>query len=113
MKRLIFPVLFIVTLGSASGQASFNDSLAQSRNRITQKAMLTLGAWAGANIAAGFIIASQTQGEAKYVWRMNAYWNFINLGLAGMGYLNARKAMMKPSGLTANLTAQQDRKSVV
>ncbi len=69
--------------------------------------MVTLGAWATANIASGFIIASQTQGEAKYVWRMNAYWNFINLGLAGMGYLNARKSMMKKSGLADNLTAQQ------
>jgi hypothetical protein len=107
MKRLIFSVLFIITLGSASGQASFNDSLAQSRNRITQKAMLTLGAWATANIAAGFIVASQTHGEVKYAWRMNAYWNFINLGLAGMGYLNARRAVMKKFGLTDNLTAQQ------
>jgi len=107
MKRLIFSVLFIITLGSASGQASFNDSLAQSRNQITQKAMLTLGAWATANIAGGFIVASQTHGEAKYAWRMNAYWNFINLGLAGMGYLNARKAMIKKFGLTDNLTAQQ------
>jgi hypothetical protein len=107
MKRFIFSALFITILCSASGQPSFNDSLAQSRNRITQKAMLTLGAWATANIASGFIIASQTQGEAKYVWRMNAYWNFINLGLAGMGYLNARRAMRKKYGLADNLSAQQ------
>ena len=107
MKRLIFSFLFVIALGFASGQASFNDSLARSRNRITQNAMVTLGAWATVNIASGFIIASQTQGEAKYVWRMNAYWNFINLSLAGMGYLNARKAMMKKFGLADNLTAQQ------
>jgi hypothetical protein len=107
MKRFIFSALFITILCSASGQASFNDSLAQSRNRITQKAMLTLGAWATANIASGFIIASQTQGEAKYAWRMNAYWNFINLGLAGMGYLNVRRAMRKKYGLAGNLSAQQ------
>ena len=107
MKRLIFSFLFIITVGSALGQFSFNDSLARSRNRITQNAMVTLGAWATANIASGFIIASQTQGEAKYVWRMNAYWNFINLGLAGMGYVNARKSMMKKFGLADNLTAQQ------
>lgn len=107
MKRLIFSFLFIITVGSALGQFSFNDSLARSRNRITQNAMVTLGAWATANIASGFIIASQTQGEAKYVWRMNAYWNFINLGLAGMGYLNARKSMLKKFGLADNLSAQQ------
>jgi len=107
MKRLFFLIVLIFTAGLALSQSSFNDSLAQSRNRITQKAMLALGAWATANIASGFIIASQTQGEAKYVWRMNAYWNFINLGLAGMGYVNARKSMMKKFGLADNLTAQQ------
>jgi len=107
MKRLFFLIVLISTAGLALSQSSFNDSLAQSRNRITQKAMLALGAWATANIASGFIIASQTQGEAKYVWRMNAYWNFINLGLAGMGYVNARKSMMKKFGLADNLTAQQ------
>jgi hypothetical protein len=107
MKRLFFLIVLIFTAGLALSQSSFNDSLAQSRNRITQKAMLTLGAWATANIASGFVIASQTRGEAKYAWRMNAYWNFINLGLAGMGYINARKSMMKKFGLADNLTAQQ------
>ena len=107
MKKLFLPCLFFLSVAAASAQSGFNDSLAQSRNRITQKAMLTLGTWAAANIASGFIIASQTQGEARYAWRMNAYWNFINLGLAGMGYLNARKAMLKKYGLADNLSAQQ------
>ncbi|HEY4154268.1 MAG TPA: hypothetical protein VGM24_02550 [Puia sp.] len=107
MKKLFFPAILSLTVAVTMGQPAFNDSLAQSRNRITEKAMLTLGSWATANIAAGFIIASQTQGEAKYVWRMNAYWNFINLGLAGMGYLNARKAMGKKYDLAGNLAAQQ------
>ena len=48
-----------------------------------------------------------TQGETKYVWRMNAYWNFINLGLAGMGYINVRKAMLKRYSLSENLSAQE------
>ena len=106
-RTLIFLSILILNGEPGLSQASFNDSLAQSRNNITQKAMLTLGGWAAANIASGFIILSQTQGEAKYVWRMNAYWNFINLGLAGMGYLNARKAMLKKYGLADNLSAQQ------
>lgn len=107
MKRLFFLTTLILTVGLALSQPSFNDTLAQSRNRITQAAMLTLGAWATANIASGFVIASQVRGEAKYAWQMNAYWNFINLGLAGMGYINARKAMMKKFGLAGNLSAQQ------
>jgi len=107
MKKLFLPCLLFLSVAAASAQSGFNDSLAQSRNGITQKAMLTLGTWAAANIASGFIIASQTQGEAKYAWRMNAYWNFINLALAGMGYLNARRAMLKKYGLADNLSAQQ------
>lgn len=107
MKKSFLPFVLLLLVTAASGQTSFNDSLAQSRNRITQKAMLTLGAWATANIASGFVIASQTQGEASYAWRMNAYWNVINLGLAGMGYLNARRALSKKYGLADNLSAQQ------
>jgi hypothetical protein len=107
MKKLSFLFILIFAARLGIGQASFNDSLAQSRNHITQNAMLSLGAWASVNIASGFIIASRTEGEAKYVWRMNAYWNFINLGLAGMGYLNVRRALKKKYGLADNLEAQQ------
>jgi hypothetical protein len=107
MKKLSFLFILIFAARLGIGQASFNDSLAQSRNHITQSAMLSLGAWASVNIASGFIIASRTEGEAKYVWRMNAYWNFINLGLAGMGYLNVRRALKKKYGLADNLEAQQ------
>jgi hypothetical protein len=107
MKRLLFLPVLILFVSIGIAQPDFNDSLSQSRNHITHEAMLTLGSWAMANIAGGFIIASQTQGETKYVWRMNAYWNFINLGLAGMGYINVRKAMLKRYSLSENLSAQE------
>ncbi len=68
--------------------------------------MITLGSWAAVNIASGFIIAGQTQGESKYFWQMNAYWNLINGGLAIMGYINARKAMTRKYDLAENESAQ-------
>jgi len=68
--------------------------------------MIVLGSWAAANIASGFIIGGQTEGETKYFWKMNAYWNLVNGGLAVMGYLNARKAMAKKFGLADNVSAQ-------
>lgn len=92
---------------SVSAQKNFNDSIANSRNRITEKAMIVLGSWAAVNIASGFIIAGQTQGETKYIWQMNAYWNLINGGLAVMGYIGARKAMARKFGLADNIAAQQ------
>jgi hypothetical protein len=98
---------FCLALGDSSiAQKNFNDSIARARNRTTCTAMITLGSWALANIASGFIIAGNTQGEAKYAWRLNGYWNFINLGLAGMGYLNALKAASRKYSFTDNYEAQ-------
>jgi hypothetical protein len=107
MKKFAFLFVLLISASAAFSQSAFSDSIAFSRNRITEKAMLTLGAWATANIGVGLIMASRTHGEAEYVWRMNAYWNFINLGLAGMGYINARKALLKKFSLSANLSSQQ------
>jgi len=106
MKKIVvlLPILFLFVRVFA--QQDFNDSIANSRNRITEKSMIVLGSWAAANIAAGFIIAGQSQGEAKYFWNMNAYWNLVNGGLAVMGYLGARKAMAKKYGLAENEAAQ-------
>jgi hypothetical protein len=107
MKVISFFLAGILTGFSAFSQSSFNDSIANTRNQTTEKAMIVLGSWAAVNIASGFIIAGQTQGEARYFWRMNAYWNFINGGLAIMGYLGARKAMAKKFGLAENIAAQE------
>jgi hypothetical protein len=106
MKKFCFllPLVFL-SLGILA-QQEFNDSLANSRNGITEKAMITLGGWAVLNISSGFILAGQTQGEARYFWEMNAYWNLVNGGLAVMGYLRARKAMTRKYGLAENESEQ-------
>lgn len=106
MKRINALVIILFLFLSADAQLHFNDSIAYSRNRTTEKAMIVLGSWAALNIASGFIIAGQTQGEAKYFWRMNAYWNLVNGGLAVMGYIGARKAMARKYDLAGNEKAQ-------
>ncbi len=106
MKKNLLICFCMLFTCSVFAQQNFNDSIANSRNRISEKAMLTLGGWAAANIISGFIIAGQTQGEAKYAWRMNAYWNIINGGIAVMGYIGVRKAMAKKYGLSENEVAQ-------
>lgn len=50
--------------------------------------MLTLGGWATANLAVSPILASNSHGSTRYFHQMNAYWNVVNLGLAGLGLLN-------------------------
>ncbi len=99
-------LIFLLPVATVQSQQTFNDSISDSRNRITKTAMIVLGSWAAANIATGFIVAGQTQGEAKYFWKMNAYWNLVNGGLAVMGYLGVRKAMAKKYGLSENESAQ-------
>lgn len=106
MRKISVLLISLFLAGNSMAQQDFNDSIANSRNNITQKAMITLGSWAAVNIASGFIVAGQTQGESKYFWQMNAYWNLINGGLAIMGYINARKAMARKYDLAENESAQ-------
>jgi hypothetical protein len=106
MKKITTLLVGLLLFLSTHAQHDFNDSIAYSRNRSTEKAMIVLGSWAALNIASGFIIAGQTQGEAKYFWQMNAYWNLVNGGLAVLGYIGARKAMARKYDLAENEKAQ-------
>jgi hypothetical protein len=72
-------------------QSTFNDSISTTRAQLVKTSMVTLGGWAITNITTDFSIAPGVQGQAKYFWRMNGYFNLVNLVLAGMGYLNAIK----------------------
>jgi hypothetical protein len=106
INKICLFLIFLLYSATVQSQQAFNDSITNSRNRITKTAMITLGSWAAANITTGFIVAGQTQGEAKYFWKMNAYFNLVNGGLAVMGYLGVRKAMAKKYGFSENESAQ-------
>ena len=75
ISKICFFMIFLSYSATVQSQQAFNDSIANSRNRITKTAMITLGSWAAVNITTGFIVAGQTQGVAKYFWKMNAYFN--------------------------------------
>ena len=107
MKSILILGLCLLAGARGFGQgSSFNDSIAGSRNMITRDAMVTLGSFALANIATGFIIAGRTQGETRAFWRMNGYWNFVNLGVAGLGYLGTIKALHRTYSFSQNEEAQ-------
>src|SRR6516165_9821590 len=106
MKKFLIFIFVLIISFNLKAQLKFNDSLALSRNTITKNAMIVLGSWAAANIENSFIVASQTSGETKYAWQMNAIWNLVNGGLAVMGYLNARRAMTKKYDYADNVAAQ-------
>ncbi len=50
--------------------------------------MYILGSWAVANIATGAYGWSQFGGDSKYFHQMNAFWNAVNLGIAGLAIHN-------------------------
>jgi hypothetical protein len=106
MKKILFLLLNVLFTLQVTAQRDFNDSILESRNKITEHAMIGLGGWAILNIGTGFALASATSGEAKYFWDMNAYWNFINLGLATLGYARVVRAK-KQVDFADNYEAQQ------
>lgn len=104
--QLIALAIALALTTGVSGQRGFDDSLARSRNMLTRDAVLGLGSFAVVNIATGFIVAGQTQGETRYFWRMNGYWNLVNLGVAAMGYLGSDRALKRSYSLADNDKAQ-------
>ncbi len=79
---------FLQAQGLEAPLLSFN----QQSLHHQQTAMLTLGGWAVANLALGAGLQGKATGSTKHFHRMNALWNTVNLGIAGLGYLSAIKA---------------------
>lgn len=59
--------------------------------RITHQknAMLVLGGWAVGNIGIGLALRANAEGESRRFHEMNAIWNVVNLGIAGLSYYTA------------------------
>ncbi len=96
MRLLTTLTLSIVTLHTMAQSLKVNDAaFAQLNDRrvATNKTGMTiLGAWGAANIVGGVAGAlSATDQEWKSFHTMNALWGVVNLGIAGMGYMGARK----------------------
>ncbi len=91
---LFFLCFFSYTILGAQELVTFN----QERLDLTQKGMLVLGSWAGANILLSPILAGNASGSTKFFHQMNGYWNAINLIIAGFGYYSAVTG--EPSGFT-------------
>jgi hypothetical protein len=63
----------------------------QTRIQYNKQGMVILGSWAVSNIIWGGTMASRTTGEIQGFHQMNAYWNAVNLLIAGFGYYSAVK----------------------
>lgn len=97
MKRAIMLIVVVFLLVNAAGILGAQDitveDLDQRRNRINAAGMLTLGSWALVNIGANTALYFSTDEDIRYFYQMNVLWNFINLGMAGLGYYGSARAV--------------------
>lgn len=95
--RIVATILFSIVIMHCNAQSlKINDAaFAQLNDRriATNKTGMTiLGAWGAANIVGGVAGAlASTDQEWKSFHTMNALWGAVNMGIAGMGYMGARK----------------------
>jgi hypothetical protein len=89
------------------------DSVASRRTMLNKTNMTVLLAWSGANLVQGSISAGNLKGSPHYFHQMNAYFNIINLAIAGYGIYEVRKQMNKKLSLLQNLRQQQKIESLL
>jgi hypothetical protein len=92
---------------------SIPDSVAFRRTMLNKTNMTILLAWSGANLVQGTISAGNLKGSPHYFHQMNAYFNIINLAIAGYGLYEVRKQMNKKLSLYQNLRQQQKVESLL
>lgn len=97
----------LLVMGTAKGQQSLSDSLAADRINKNKSNMTVLAAWAGVNMIQGSISATNAQGSDRYFFRMNTYWNLVNMGIATFGLINVRKQLAKKYSFDENYQEQQ------
>ncbi|MGB3798776.1 MAG: hypothetical protein WA952_03115 [Lewinella sp.] len=87
--RYFATLLLIVLLYScAAAQSNSLLDIENARLNHQEKAMLVLGGWAIGNIGLGMALRGGADGTTRRFHEMNAIWNVVNLGIAGVGYLS-------------------------
>lgn len=65
------------------------------QTQLTRNGMISLNAWAGANLVMGGIGYFQSTGDARYFHQMNAFWNVVNVGIAVPGLIGTYRKKTK------------------
>ena len=90
-KKIIAALVNLCLFTAVYGQQNALDEFNKKRERISKKGLTALSAYAAANVIFGSIASANATGSNKYFNEMNAIWNGITLGIAGLGYLTAKK----------------------
>lgn len=94
-----FFILLLSLLGIFSLPALAQDSAAleffnSTRLEYNRQGMWILGSWALLNLLVGIVRGFQTRGQVQAFHQMNAYWNLVNLGIAGYGFWQASQVSL-------------------
>jgi len=114
----MFPRLHLLLLiGLLSLPAMAQDSAAlevfnSTRLDYNRQGMMILGSWALLNLLIGTIGSFRTRGQVQAFHQMNAYWNLVNLGIAGYGFWQASQILLVVNFWEV-LTAQQEIEKVL
>lgn len=114
----MFPRLHLLLLiGLLSLPSMAQDSAAlevfnSTRLDYNRQGMMILGSWALLNLLIGTIGSFRTRGQVQAFHQMNAYWNLVNLGIAGYGFWQASQISLVVNFWEV-LTAQQEIEKVL
>ncbi len=87
----LFPLFFVFTLPVSAQELADLEGFNQTRLDYNQQGMLILGTWAVVNLVWGAVASFRTRGQTQAFHQMNAYWNLVNLGIAGYGFWQAKQ----------------------
>lgn len=99
MKTLFFFLALLVFNQTVFAQNDLADAWHR-RERTEQTGMKVLAGWSVANIAVSAVAIGKAEGSNRYFHEMNIYWNAVNLGIAGLGFLNVAKSRKRSATFT-------------
>jgi len=110
-------LLLLLLVGLLSLPAMAQDSAAlevfnSTRLDYNRQGMMILGSWALLNLLIGTIGSFRTRGQVQAFHQMNAYWNLVNLGIAGYGFWQASQISL-PILFWEVISAQQQIEKVL
>ena len=82
----VSPLFFVFALPVGAQGFADLEVINQTRLDYNLKGMLILGTWAVVNLILGALASFRTSGQTQAFHQMNAYWNVVNLGIAGFGF---------------------------
>ena len=85
-QHIILSIFIYLSFSSISYGQGQEPTLFEEHLTSLKQGMTVLGSWSVSNLVVGGIMRQRTQGTGHYFHEMNATWNLVNLGIAGIGY---------------------------